>query len=295
MKFCYFCLIFAACFAVSYSRDIYVNSTTELQNAMKMLLPGDKVVVSPGKYQIHTQTYSAWNIKAAGTSEKPISLSCAVDGLCDLRDSIVLSSSSYFTISGFTVGTSYTYDAITVQDCDHITLNSLNIHDGDDDNLWVLRSSYCTIKSCTFGTSQKAIFFQQGSDSTVSQCTFGKGISDNVLYIDNCTNVEFSSNEVYGSKGSYSAGSWIVENDAGGNLIADNDFGFGFMKYQIPLNGYLAKGTCLYGPTTLKNNYMDLKSGTGFAGCKDYKNRVCASNVVAGGATFTDGDIDNTC
>jgi len=296
MKFVNFCVILAALFAVCYSRDIYVNTSSQLENAMKGPLAGDNIIVAPGKYNLYTQSYIPWNIvKVVGTADKPISLTCAVRGLCEIDDGIVLSASSYFTVSGFKIGRPYVYDAFTTQDCDHITLSYNDFHDGDDNNVWIVRTSNCDIKSCSFQSTGKAINLLQTYDSSINQCNFGESINDVVIYIENSTKIEFSRNEIYGSKTSYGGGSWVVEVNAGGNVISNNEFGFGFSVNQKPLNGYLAKGSCLYGPTTLQNNLMDLNSGMGFAGCKDYKNRVCASNSVVGGASFTDGDVDNTC
>jgi len=294
MNFGYLCLVFAAFFAVGYSRDIYVNTSSQLATIMKGALPGDNVFVAPGSYQIETQASLPWYINAKGTSDKPIVMSCAVKGLCVIADPVVLASASYLSVVGFSVGTSSAFDAMTVQDSSHVTLDTIQFHDGDDSNLWIVRSSYCTVKSSTFERTNRAVHVHDSSDNTITSCTFGKYINDLVLYIENSTRCEFSNNEVYASESSYGGGSWVVEYDAGGNMFSSNNFGFSFSKYQKTLNGYLAKGTCLYGPTTLKNNYMDLKNGVGFAGCKDYKNRVCASNVVAG-ATITDGDIDQSC
>jgi len=295
MKFDYFCLFFAAFFAVCYSRDIHVTNATELVDSMNVAQPGDHVIVAPGSYQINKMAYSSWFITASGSPNKDITLACAVEGLCRIADSIVLSNVSYMTITDFSIGIIMSYDAISLQDCNHITLNNLKITNGDDNNLHFLRSSYCTVKSCNFGISKNAIKLSQSSDITITSCTIGEFIDDYALYIDNSTKCEFSGNKITSGERSCSSGSWVVEYDAGGNLISGNDFGFTYSKYQKQLNGYLAKGTCLYGPTTLKNNFMDLQSGTGFAGCKDYKNKVCASNKIVGGATFTDGDIDKSC
>jgi len=296
MKFVNFCVILAAFFAVCYSREIYVNTSSELEKIMTGPLAGDNIIVSPGRYSLYTQPYITWNIaKVVGTESKPITLSCAVQGLCEIDDAIVVSASSYFTISGFKIGRLRVYDAITIQDCDHISLSHLDIHDGEDNNLWIVRTSNCDVKSCNFQSTNKAINIVKSLDCSFDQCNFGESINDVVLYIDNSTQIEFTRNEIYGSKSSYGGGSWVVEINAGGNLISDNQFGFGFSVNQKPLKGYLASGSCLYGPTTLKNNLMDLNSGMGFAGCKDYKNKVCASNSVVGGASFTDGDIDGSC
>jgi len=291
----YLCAILAACFAVCYSRDISVNSSAELETAMKNVLPGDKVIVAPGKYQINSQTHSNWIINAAGTSEKPIVLTCAVEGLCLINDAITMGGCSYFTFAGFAISNPpYSTSPLTVQDCNHITLTSLDIDGGDDQTLWFLRTSFSTIQSCTFTGSKVAIWMGGAMDNTFTSCTIGNGPKDYGIYISNSTRNEFSKNHISCETIS-SGGSWILEYDSGGNMFSDNEFGFVYTRYQKSLNGYLARGNCVYGPTTLENNYMDLKSGVAFAGCKDYKNRVCDSNVVDGDATFTDGHIDHSC
>jgi len=295
MKFVYACLVFAACFAACYSRDIYVNTTTQFQNAIKNILPGDTIIVAAGKYQIAPQAYSTVDIIARGTSDKPITLTCEVTGFCEFDDSFVIGGSSYFKMCGIILGFYYKFNALTVQDSDHVTLSYLTIRHGENNNLWLLRSTDCTVDHCSFGDSDKGLHIEDGSDNTVvNHCTFGDGFDKVAVYIRNSTKATFSDNVING-RSKLSSGSWIIEYDAGGNLISDNEFGFSFAKYQLSLNGYLAKGSCLYGPTTLKKNYMDLKKGVGFAGCKDYKNRVCASNVIDGAATLTDGDIDQSC
>ena len=291
MKFVFFCLVLAACFAAGYSRVIYVNTTADLVKAMEASKPGDNIVAYPGKYKMENYGFKT----VVGTADKPILLSCSVEGLCLFADSVVLWSCSYLTITGFIFDVFSVPDALTIQDSDHILVNSVTFRGGDDSNVWMVRSSYCTLKYCSFERTTIGINVLSGSDNTIDLCEFGKAISDNVIYINNGTNMVFSRNNVYGGQNCYTAGSWIVEVDAGGNSFTDNSFGFVFSSYQRPLNGYLAKGTCVYGPSTLKNNFMDLKSGTGFAGCKDYHNKVCASNSVVGGATFTDGDVDQSC
>jgi len=295
MKYCYLCLVFAACFAVGYSRDLYANTTSQLKSFMSVVQPGDRVIVAAGRYQPESQARLPWNIVAKGLPEKPITLICGTPGLCEIANSIVVSGSSYFTINGFAITATLCYDALTVQDSHHIALDSLRLHGCDHNNLWLVRTSNCGVKYCNFELTKDAMTLLSCSEVAVSFCTFGNNIDGVVAFFDNSTKCQFSRNEIYGSKTSYGGGSWIVERDSGGNVFADNDFGFSFSKYQKPLNGYLAKGTCKYGPTILRNNFMDLKSGMGFAGCKSYKNKVCASNAVVGGAAVTDGDIDKSC
>jgi hypothetical protein len=285
--------LFAACFAACYSRDIYVNTTTQIMSAMKEVLPGDNVIVVPGRYRLDTQTQFYWNIKAVGTSDKPISLRCAEPGLCIIDNSLIIGGSSYFTLSGFRLGRSSTFQALSVEGCDHISLSSIDIQYGDDENLWLLRSSFCTLDSVTFSSSKEAIQIDDCSDISIKSSTIRDGSRDKAVYVRNSTRVEFAQN-LFICETMVEGGSWIFEDDAGGNLFDSNSFGFVFAKYQRKLNGYLVDGN-KYGPSTLSNNYMDLKNGIGFAGCKDYKNRVCKSNVVDGGATFTDGDVDPSC
>jgi len=295
MKSGYLCLVFAACFAVGYSRDLFVNTTSQLDAVMKTVQPGDTVNVAAGFYRFHMQDFP-WMIQAKGLPDKPITLLCERSGLCEIFDQVDVGASSYFTISGFKIGNSYSDTALGIFRSDHIALYGLYVNGGKSHNAWVTSTSSLIINQCTFLQTQgNSLDIVDSSEVSVKYCTFREWIGNYVALFRNTTKSVFTDNEIYGGPGSYKdGGSWIVEMDSGGNEFSYNQFGFSFSWYQRTLNGYLAKGTCQYGPSILKRNFMDLNKGTGFAGCKVYNNKVCASNVVAG-ATFTDGDIDKSC
>ena len=284
-------IISAVAWAECKRYTVEVSSLEELSKALENARPGASISLAPGTYS------GALTVSAKADPSDP-SCSIIIDGHDKAtfmsRDKWVIrfDEASGILLTGIEITKASDY-GIFIVESQSVNISRCKFSNIDHVGVMVMGGKWNSVDSCHFSYVKENpvwIGFEiESVQNKVENCYFEDGLGGEVLLLDNAARNTTVTHNVFG--GTHSAFYRWIHVVGVGNNVTDNTFKEDTNNLDFS-DGVFTEGSDNY----FKKNSMKMSGSYKYGFLNEGTREViCASNVVYGGAQFTNGPVDKNC